>query len=97
MLLTHMDCGMYKITYGVEEDTDKELHRAKMRELSAVLESRYPAMAFKGHIITLQGVITPVGFDTCVHLIQRLSSSRVYGWPEGTIQEHVLSWPGAPK
>ena len=53
-----MDCGMYKITYGVEEDTDKELHRANMRELKAFLETEYPALGFKGHLITLQGVVS---------------------------------------
>ena len=44
---TFTEARMYKITYGVEEDTDKELHRANMRELKAFLESRYPALAFK--------------------------------------------------
>ena len=56
---SHMDCGMYKITYGLDEDNDKELHRANMRELKAFLESDYPALGFKGHLISLQGVVNP--------------------------------------
>ena len=56
----HMDCGMYKATLDLKEDTDTHIHVEKLEELKKYLKSKHPKLGYKGHIISLDGVVTKV-------------------------------------
>ena len=56
----HMDCGMYKATLNLKDDKDTKLHIEKMTELKKFLQSRFPKLGFRGHIIAVNGAISKV-------------------------------------
>jgi len=56
----HMDCGMYKATLDLKEDTDKDLHLKKLTDLQKLLKSKYPKLGYKGYIISVDGSVNNV-------------------------------------
>jgi len=56
----HMDCGMYKATLGLKEDTDPHIHVNILQELQTQLKTKYPTLGFRGYIMDTDSSINRV-------------------------------------
>ena len=68
----HLDCGMYKATFGLTKDDDPKIHKSCMDKLKAMVHKKHPQLKFreflvdeKGHVKTMdkamKGGMVPVG------------------------------------
>jgi carbonic anhydrase len=60
--ISHMDCGMYKATLKIKDDTQESDHTATMEELKQLLAHNpaYANLGFRGYIISVNGSIKQV-------------------------------------
>jgi len=56
----HLDCGMYKATLGLKNDTDPHIHVNKLQELQTQLKTKYHTLKFRGYIMDTHGSIDRV-------------------------------------
>jgi carbonic anhydrase len=59
----HVDCGMYKATFGLEEDNDVNIHLEQMDKLKESLSTEFPTLKFRGYIFDKNGRVKLV--DCC--------------------------------
>jgi carbonic anhydrase len=53
----HLDCGMYKVTLGLDTDLDPTIHITYLQKLRNELSTLYPYLGFKGFIMMTDGSI----------------------------------------
>ena len=56
----HLDCGMYKATFGLDKDLDPKIHIDCMEKLKKLIKKKHPELKFRSFLIDSQGHISPV-------------------------------------
>jgi carbonic anhydrase len=56
----HLDCGMYKTTFGIESDLDKSIHVNYITELRKNLAESHPQLGFRGFVMMTDGHIEKI-------------------------------------
>lgn len=56
----HMDCGMYKATFGLEKDDDPALHKKCMDKLKQLIAKKHPQLKFREFIVSARGEVRSV-------------------------------------
>lgn len=56
----HLDCGMYKATFGLEDDMDPKIHIVEMNKLQKLVKKKHPSLKFRKFIIQPNGDIKEV-------------------------------------
>lgn len=51
----HLDCGMYKATFGLEKDLDPKIHKTCMDKLKKVIKKKYPQLKFRKFLVDAKG------------------------------------------
>ncbi|MEY4096826.1 MAG: hypothetical protein RLZZ102_511 [Pseudomonadota bacterium] len=57
----HMDCGMYKATFGLEKDDDPNIHLECMARLKEYLQQKFPQLIFRKFIVGQDGEVMKFG------------------------------------
>ena len=53
----HLDCGMYKATFGLKKDLDPKIHMDCMEKLKKVIKKKYPQLKFRKFLVDAKGHI----------------------------------------
>jgi hypothetical protein len=56
----HLDCGMYKATFGLEKDLDPKIHKTCMDKLKKMVKKKYPQLKFREFLVDAKGHIKSV-------------------------------------
>jgi len=56
----HLDCGMYKATFGLDKDLDPKIHIDCMEKLKKLIKKKHPELKFRSFLIDSQGHISSV-------------------------------------
>jgi len=59
-IFSHMDCGMYKVSYDIKKDDDDHLHKENLDQLVVNLKKKYPKLKYKTFIMTDEPAIVRV-------------------------------------
>ena len=51
----HLDCGMYKATFGLEKDLDPKIHIDCMDKLKAIIHKKHPELKFREFMVDVKG------------------------------------------
>jgi len=57
----HLDCGMYKATFGLEKDDDPAIHLKIMAKLKEYLQQKFPQLTFRKFIVGQDGEVMKFG------------------------------------
>lgn len=57
----HLDCGMYKATFGLKDDMDPKIHIIEMDKLQKLVKKKHPSLKFRKFIVQPNGDIEEVG------------------------------------
>jgi hypothetical protein len=57
----HLDCGMYKATFGLEKDDDVAIHLECMARLKEYLQQKFPQLSFRKFIVGQDGEVMKFG------------------------------------
>lgn len=57
----HLDCGMYKATFGLEKDDDPKIHLECMARLKEYLQQKFPQLTFRKFIVGQDGEVMKFG------------------------------------
>jgi carbonic anhydrase len=57
----HLDCGMYKATFGLEKDDDPAIHLETMAKLKEYLQQKFPQLTFRKFIVGQDGEVMKFG------------------------------------
>lgn len=57
----HLDCGMYKATFGLEKDDDVAIHLETMAKLKEYLQQKFPQLSFRKFIVGQDGEVMKFG------------------------------------
>lgn len=53
----HLDCGMYKATFGLTKDDDPAIHKTCMDKLKTMIHKKHPHLKFREFIVNAHGHI----------------------------------------
>jgi hypothetical protein len=56
----HLDCGMYKATFGLKDDLDPKIHIDSMDKLKKLIKKKHPELKFRSFLIDAQGHVSSV-------------------------------------
>jgi hypothetical protein len=56
----HLDCGMYKATFGLDKDLDPKIHIDCMEKLKKLIKKKHPELKFRSFLIDSQGHVSSV-------------------------------------
>ena len=56
----HLDCGMYKATFGLDKDLDPKIHIQCMDKLKKLIKKKHPKLKFREFIVNAQGHVSSV-------------------------------------
>ena len=56
----HLDCGMYKATFGLKDDLDPKIHIDCMDKLRKLIKKKHPELKFRSFLIDAQGHVSSV-------------------------------------
>jgi carbonic anhydrase len=54
----HLDCGMYKATFGLEKDLDPKIHIQCMNKLKALIKKKHPKLKFREFMVDAHGHVS---------------------------------------
>jgi len=57
----HLDCGMYKATFGLEKDDEVAIHLETMAKLKEYLQQKFPQLSFRKFIVGQDGEVMKFG------------------------------------
>jgi len=53
----HLDCGMYKATFGLKKDLNPKIHKTCMDKLKKMVKKKYPQLKFREFLVDAHGHI----------------------------------------
>lgn len=56
----HLDCGMYKATFGLKDDLDPKIHIDCMDKLRKLIKKKHPELKFRSFLIDSKGHVSSV-------------------------------------
>ena len=56
----HLDCGMYKATFGLKKDLDPKIHIQCMNKLKALIKKKHPKLKFREFMVDAHGHVSSV-------------------------------------
>ena len=56
----HLDCGMYKATFGLDKDLDPKIHIQCMDKLKKMVHKKHPGLKFREFMVNAKGHISSV-------------------------------------
>ena len=57
----HLDCGMYKATFGLKKDDDPKIHIQCMDKLKKMIAKKHPSLGFREFLVSAKGKVNSVG------------------------------------
>lgn len=59
-IFSHLDCGMYKVSYDMKKDDNVDTHRTNLDQLVVNLKKKYPKLKYKTFVMTEEPAIIRV-------------------------------------
>jgi len=56
----HLDCGMYKATFGLKKDLDPKIHIQCMDKLKKLIKKKHPQLKFRSFLVNAKGHVSSV-------------------------------------
>lgn len=56
-VFSHIDCGMYKVTYDMKEDDNHLLHKVNLDKVIENLKDLHPKLKYKRFLMTEKGIV----------------------------------------